>query len=69
MQTPMKRYPDQFTRWNPGYVQFTTDTADVDTIKRLSPQKHLSVDMRQHMKFRAASIADSYLAASMQKNT
>lgn len=65
----MERYPDQFTGWNPGYVQFIPDTADVDTIKRMSPQKSLSVDMRQHMKLRAATIADFYVSASIDEGT
>lgn len=65
----MKRYPDQFTRWNPGYVAFVPDTADVDTINRTRGGRAVPIDMREHEKLRAAVVADCYVAASMQKNT
>lgn len=69
MQTPMKRHPDQFTGWNPGYVQFIPDTADVDTINRIRGGRAVAIDMRGHMKLRAATIADRCIVTSMQKNT
>lgn len=65
----MKRYADQFTGWNPGYVQFIPDTADVDTINRIRGERAVPIDMRGHMKSRAATIVDWYIATSMQKNT
>ena len=65
----MKRYADQFTGWNPGYVAFVPDTADVDTIARIRGGRAVAIDMRGHMKLRAATIADWHIAASMQKNT
>lgn len=65
----MKRYVDQFTGWNPGYVAFIPDTADVDTINRIRGGRPVAIDMRAHMKLRAATIADCHIAASMQKST
>lgn len=65
----MRYYPDQFTRWNPGYIAFVPDTADVDTINRTRGGRAVPIDMREHEKLRAAVAADCYVAASMQKNT
>ncbi len=65
----MKRYLDQFTRWNPGYVAFVPDTADVDTINRIRGGRPVAIDMRAHMKLRAATIADFYIAASIDEST
>ena len=65
----MKRYTDQSTRWNPGYIAFVPDTADVDTITRIRGGRAAPIDMREHEKLRAAVAADCCVAASMQKNT
>ena len=65
----MKRYADQFTGWNPGYVAFVPDTADVDTINRIRGGRAAPIDMREPEKLRAAVAADCCVAASMQKNT
>lgn len=65
----MKSYADQFTGWNPGYVAFVPDTADVDTITRIWGGRAAPIDMRGHMKSRAATIADWCIVTSMQKNT
>ena len=65
----MKRYADQFTGWNPGYVAFVPDTADVDTINRIRGGRAAPIDMRGHMKLRAATIADRCIVISMQKST
>lgn len=59
----------QFTGWKPGYVAFVPDTADVDTINRIRGGRAAPIDMRGHMKLRAATIADWCIVASMQKNT
>ena len=65
----MKRYVDQFTGWNPGYIAFVPDTADVDTINRIRGGRLVAIGMRAHMKLRAATIADYFITASMQKST
>lgn len=65
----MRYYLDQFTGWNPGYIAFVPDTADVDTINRTRGGRAATIDMREHEKLRAAVVADCYVAASMQKNT
>ena len=65
----MKRYADQFTGWNPGYVAFIPDTADVDTINRIRGGRAAPIDMRGHMKLRAAVAADWCIVTSMQKST
>lgn len=65
----MKRYADQFTGWNPGYIAFVPDTADVDTINRIRAGRATPIDMRGHMKLRAATIADWCIVTLMQKNT
>ena len=46
----MKRYTGQFTGWNPGYIAFVPDTADVDTINRIRGGRAAPIDMRGHMK-------------------
>ena len=65
----MKRYTDRFTGWNPGYIAFVPDTADVDTINRIRSGRAAPIDMRGHMKLRAATIADWCIVTSMQKST
>ena len=65
----MKRYTGQFTGWNPGYIAFVPDTADVDTINRIRSGRAAPIDMRGHMKLRAATIADWCIVTSMQKST
>lgn len=65
----MRRYVDQFTGWNPGYIAFVPDTADVDTINRIRGGRAGAIDMRGHMKSRAATIADWCIVTLMQKNT
>lgn len=65
----MKRCVDQFTGWNPGYITFVPDTADVDTINRIRGGRAAPIDMRGHMKLRAATIADLYISASIDENT
>ena len=60
---------DSLTGWNPGYVAFIPDTADVDTITRIRGGRAVPIDMRGHMKLRAATIADWCIVTSMQKNT
>ena len=65
----MKRCADQFTGWNPGYIAFVPDTADVDTINRIRGGRAASIDMREPEKLRAAVIADLYISASIDENT
>lgn len=64
----MKRYVDQFTGWNPGYIAFVPDTADVDTINRIRAGRAAPIDMREPEKLRAAVIADLYVSASIDEH-
>ena len=64
----MKRYADQFTGWNPGYIAFVPDTADVDTINRIRGGRAVAIDMREHEKLRAAVIADLCVSASIDEH-
>lgn len=68
MQAPMKRYPDQFTGWKPGQIVFHLDSVDVDTINRIRGGRAVAIDMRGHMKLRAAAIADLYVSASIDEH-
>lgn len=65
----MKRYPDQLTGWKPGKVVFYLDLADVDTIQRINTKSRTPIDMREPKKLRAATIADFYIAASIDEGT
>ena len=65
----MKYYVDQFTGWNPGYVAFVPNTADVDTINRIRGGRAVPIDMREPEKLRAAVVADWCIVTSMQKST
>lgn len=65
----MKRYADQFTGWNPGYVTFVPDTADVDTINRIRGGRATPIDMREPEKLRAAMVTDLYISASIDEST
>lgn len=64
MQTPMNDYPDQFTGWKPGHMVFYADTADVDTIRRMSKQGE-AIDLRQPKKKWAATCSDLWLAVTL----
>lgn len=65
----MKRYVDRFTGWNPGYITFVPDTADVDTINRsVRGGRATPIDMREPEKLRAAVIADVCMLASIDEH-
>lgn len=60
----MPRNSDSLTRWKPGQVVFFIDSADVDTVKRMSDHSRV-LDLREPKKKAAADCSDLWLINAM----